>query len=195
MRRYHTFGPILRAIAVISAVGIISTGVTFAALQSQNDVLTGNTIESATANLQISKDGTQYADTVSGFDFPGVIPGGSAVPAGGNAFYLKNTGSSVLKVNASISGTPTITGQIDLSKVSVVITRYNTSGTNTTQTFTAKALEDASTTGGLALTDQLFKGNTGQYAVQVAMASDAFVGASATISNLNLVFTGTAVTN
>ena len=61
--------PLARAIGVLSAVGIATTLVTFAAIQSTGNALTGNTIQTATAALQISKDTNvgPWSNSVPGF--------------------------------------------------------------------------------------------------------------------------------
>src|SRR6476661_7849270 len=73
-----------RAIATIAAVGVMVTGVTFAALQSQQAVLSGNTIQTASANLLIgtaSPTSTAFSNSHSGFSFTEIVPGGPAQPA------------------------------------------------------------------------------------------------------------------
>ena len=72
-----------RAAGVAAAVVVTVSGVTFAALQSQQNKLTGNVIQTATANLQLSTDGVHYGNSQTGFIFSGLVPGGSAVPASG----------------------------------------------------------------------------------------------------------------
>lgn len=171
------------------AVLALITGVTYAALTSQQAVLTGNTIESATASLAIGTDGTHFAGTQTGFDFAGVVPGGALVPVAGNSFYLQNSGTTGLIVKLAVSGTPVVTSGVDLSKVSVVITKVPG---GTSQTFSLAALEAAYATGGLPLTDPLATGAINQYKLQVGMTADAFSGSSASIGALDLVFAGTA---
>src|SRR4051812_48323881 len=89
--------PLARAIGVLSAVGIATTLVTFAAIQSTGNALTGNTIQTATANLQISTNAPSgpWTDNVPGFTFNGLVPGGVPLPTtnGGYAVYLKNNGT------------------------------------------------------------------------------------------------------
>jgi len=75
--------PLARAIGVLSAVGIATTLVTFAAIQSTGNALTGNTIQTATAALQISTNSSSgpWTDSVPGFAFTGLVPGGLPGPA------------------------------------------------------------------------------------------------------------------
>jgi hypothetical protein len=182
---------LVRALSVVASVGILVAGVTFAALQSQQAVLSGNTIQTASANLLIgtaSATSTAFSNSHSGFSFANVVPGGSAQPADGNVFYLKNTGTATLTLKMAVSGTPTNTSNVDLTKVSVTVTRTDT---NATQTATLQSLLD--NTGGLRLTDNLAPASTGvQYKLSVSMSADAFTGSSASIGAIDFVFSGTA---
>jgi hypothetical protein len=182
---------LVRALSVVASVGILVAGVTFAALQSQQAVLSGNTIQTASANLLIgtaSATSTAFSNSHSGFSFANVVPGGSAQPADGNVFYLKNTGTATLTLKMAVSGTPTNTSNVDLTKVSVTVTRTDT---NATQTATLQSLLD--NTGGLSLTDNLTPASTGvQYKLSVSMSADAFTGSSASIGAIDFVFSGTA---
>ncbi len=189
-------GPLLRAVAVVSTVGVLVTSVTYASLQSPSAALTGNTIQSATANLLIgttSATSTSFAAAKSGFTFTGVVPGGPAMPVDGNAFYLRNTGTSTLMVKLAVGSVPTNTSNVDLSKVSIVITRVDT---NTTQTATLQSLVDGFSAGsGLALTDTLIPNTSStavQYKISVSMTADAFTGNSASIGSIDFVFSGSA---
>lgn len=191
MQRRGNLKAIVRAIAVMSAVMIIISGVTFAALQSQQAVLSGNTITSASADLKISLNGITYDSTMPGFNFGDVIPGGPLVPAAGYSFYLKNSGSIGTTLKVSINGTPSNLSGVDLTKVSAVFTRVPG---GTPQTFTLAALVAANASGGLALTDTLAANSVLNFKVQVSMAVDAFSGQGVTLGNINFVFMGTAVT-
>jgi len=186
-----TFQPFLRAIVVISSVTALATGVTFAALQSQNAVLTGNTISTATADLRIGTSATSFGASRTGFSFTGVVPGGPAAPSDGNMFYLKNYGTPLLGLKVAVSSVPTNTSNVDLSKVFLVLTRLDT---NTVQSLALDKLVSSNATGGLALTDPLAGGATAQYKAQVQMSTDAFTGTNADIGGIDLVFSGTAVT-
>jgi hypothetical protein len=188
--------PLLRAILVIGSVGLITTAASFAALQSSPAVLASNTIETTSADLRINKDGSSLTTSVTGFDFNGVTPGSSAYPTSGNTFYLKNMGTANLAVKASISTTPTVTtfqpngNSVDLTKVFFEITRVDT-GAKTT--ISLKALMDGNTTGGVSLNDTINSLASVQYSLRVSIAADAFTAQSASISGINLVFTGTAI--
>lgn len=179
---------IARAVGVVAAVAIMVTGVTFAALQSQQAVLSGNMLQSASANLLIgtaSATSSEFSSSHSGFTFTDIVPGGPAVPAT-SSLYLKNTGTATLSVKLSVGATPTNTSNVDLSKVMLRITRVDT---DTTQSASLQALID----GGLSLTDTLAPASTGiEYTLSASMTDDAFTGSSAAIGAIDLVFSGTA---
>jgi len=176
--------------ALIAACTIAIGSVSYAALQSQ-DKLTGNTIETATANLQISSDGTTFSTTQAGYDFNNLIPGGAAMPQNGYTVTLRNSGGTGLALRLAVSSTPTNLSSVDLSKVNVLLTSVSS---NLTQTFTLQSLIDASTSGGVAITtpSQLAAGNTYQYKLQVSMASDAISGSSASLGNIDFAIAGIA---
>jgi hypothetical protein len=185
---------LLRAVSVVAAVMVIISGVAFAALQSQQDTLTGNTVETATANLQLSTDGTSYSNSHAGFDFNNIVPGGQPVPTTGYAFYLKNSGGTPLSLKMAVSSTPVNPNSVDLNKVNVVLTPVAT-GTSA-QTFTLQSLIAASSAGGLAVTSgNLASGASQQFKLQVSMAADAVSGSAASLGNIDFSFSGTAVSN
>ncbi|MEI7522349.1 MAG: hypothetical protein WCJ86_02655 [Candidatus Saccharibacteria bacterium] len=181
-------GAVSRAVGVISAVVVLMTGVTYAALQSPQATLTNSTISSATADLRIGTSATSFASTRIGFNFVDLIPGGLAAPVDGNIFYLKNYGNAKLGLHISIGSIPVNLSNVDLTKVSFVMTRLDTS---TVQTFTVKTLVDSYINGGLSLTDSLSGSVVAEYKLQAIMSADAFTGQNAQISDLDLVFTGT----
>ena len=112
---------------------------------------------------------------------------------GGYNLWLKNNGSAPLMLNVAVGTAPTTSGDIDLSKVFVVLTPV--SGGGSSQTTSIAALLASKTSGGTAMTTPtLTSGTAVQYKVQVQMAADAFSGSNASISNLDLVFSGTAST-
>ena len=180
--------PLIRAVGVLGAVGVITTSATFAALQSQSATLTGNTIESATADLRIGTSTASFAASRTGFDFNGVIPGGAAMPASGNSFYLKNYGSANLAIKAAVTTAPSNLNNANLSKVYFDFTRVDTGATIN---LSLKSLVDGYATGGVRLNDTISGGAIAQYSVKVSMDADAFSGASAAISGIDLSFSGT----
>lgn len=197
MRHFHirhynrSFQPLLRAITIISSVAVLATGVTFAALQSQQAVLAGNSISTGTADLRIGTTPGSFGTSRSGFIFGDVVPGSAAVPATGNSFYLKNYGSTVLAIKLGISSTPVNNDNVDLGKTYLTVTRVDT---NASQKFPLAALIAGGTTAPLALADNLSAGTVAEYRTRVSMDTDAFTGQSADIGGIDLVLTGTAAT-
>lgn len=195
MRRvshFRNFQPLFRAITVISAVAVLATGVTFAALQSQQVALTGNSIKTATAGLFIGTSTASFDTSRVGFGFKDLIPGGAAVPADGNNFYLKNSGTSTLNLKVAVSTVPVNAANVDLSKVYLVFTRVDTT---TSQRLPLSSLVAGYGNGGVALSDTLAgNGTVAHFKYQVAMDADAFSGQSADITGIDVVFSGSAVT-
>lgn len=191
MKRASNFKALSRAMAVIAAVTIVVSGVTYAALQSQQDKLTGNTIETSTANLLISTDGTHFSNTEPGFDFNNIIPGASAVPTTGAPFYLENTGGTPLGVKLAVSTIPANPNNIDLNQVNVIVTTVGSSGP--LQTFTLQSLIDAYATGGLSIAgSNVGNNNSVEFKLQVGMNSSAVSGSSASLSNIDFALSGVA---
>ncbi|HET7827716.1 MAG TPA: hypothetical protein VFK97_02510, partial [Candidatus Saccharimonadales bacterium] len=127
----------------------------------------------------------------TGFSFSNVVPGGAAVPAGGNTVYLRNNGSANLSLKMSISSTPSNLNNTDLTKVFVEISR---SDTNFNQTYSLKSLIDSYAGGGTVLNDVVNSGTTAQYQLRVSMSADAFNSTNgATISGVDIAFVGLAV--
>lgn len=189
-RRISTIQPLARAITVISAVAVLTTGVTFAALQSQNATLTGNSIHTATADLKIGTSASTFSASRTGFSFNSIVPGAVPSPTEGNSFYLKNYGTAPMALKVSVGTTPTNVANVDLSKVFLTITRVDSSAS---QKLSLASLVAAHTTGGVALTDNLAGGIVAQYKVQASMTEDAFNGMSAEVEGIDLVFYGTVV--
>ena len=187
--RAQSFQPLLRAIMIIASVTILATGVTYAALQSQQAVLTGNSISTGTADLKIGTSATSFAASRAGFSFGNVIPGAVPSPTEGNSFYLKNYGAPALALRVGVNTVPVNTANVDLSKVWVNLTRIDTSST---QKYALSALVSGGSTAPLAITDPLAGGAAAQFKVQVSMEADAFTGQTADITGIDLVFTGVA---
>lgn len=192
MKRSKHKAALLRATGTVAAVVVIVSGVTFAALQSQQDTLTGNTIETATANLQLSNDGVSYGDSHAGFDFNNIVPGGPAVPTTGYPFYLKNTGGTPLSLRLAINSTPVNPHNVDLSKVNVVLTPVGTGAG--AQTFTMQSLIAGTQSGGAVINGaNLAIGSSQQFKLQISMAADALNGSVASLANIDLSFSGVGV--
>ncbi len=190
MKRLRNTKHLARTIIMTASIAILAVGVTFAALQSQPDTLTGNSVETATADLRLSTDGNNFSNSHAGFDFNNLIPGGPAVPAAGYSVYLQDSGGTPLAVKLAVSSAPTNPDNVDLSKVSVVLTEVG--GGTGSQNFSLQALVAASSSGGLPLSGSIDTHNTKQYKLQVSMAADAVNGSGATLGNIDFVFSGTA---
>lgn len=194
MYKTKSLRPLVQSLGIISAVMVLVSGVTFAALQSQQAVLKGNTIQTAMADLKISTDGTNYSNSLAGYSFANMIPGGGATPTGIDPIYLMNNGSTSLAVKLSIGSGMTSTDGIDLTKVHLTLTP-DTGGVP--QSMTLHDLVAANVTGGIPITvgagSSLAPGAKAFYAVRIVMDIDAISGPSATISNLDLDFDATAV--
>lgn len=194
MKRFKNSKPWARAVSVMAALAIIVSGVTFAALQSQQETLTGNTLESVLATLQISTNGTTFGDTQTGSDTNGILPGGPAMPVNGDPIYLKNTGTSALALKLAVPSIPVVNpATIDLSKVNVLLTSVSSGAV--THSFSLKDLMAASTTGGLDVGEKLNNNTTQQYKLQFSMGSDVVNGPSAALAKIDLAFSGVAVSN
>ncbi|MGC1177221.1 MAG: hypothetical protein WA843_04075 [Candidatus Saccharimonadales bacterium] len=189
MKRSKHLKVLLRALFVIAATVIVVSGVTFAALQSQQIKLTGNTIETATANLQISPDGTNFSTAQTGFDFNNIVPGGGPGPQS-SSIFLKNAGGTTLSLKLAVSSTPVNPNNLDLSKVTVILTP--TTGNNGPQSFSLQSLITSNATGGVAITSPaiLTPGSKTQFTLQISMTADAVTGPSASLGNIDFAFSG-----
>lgn len=178
---------------LITALVMLATGVAYAALQSQQVKLTGNTIQTANANLMISSDGINFSASQPGYSFSGIVPGGVAIPTSGQKVYLKNTGNTAITLKFYVNASPTNPDNVDLSKVNIIIA--STSG-GSTQSFTLQALINSQATGGSTLNTpvSLAAGATTSYNISVSMATDAINGSSGTIGSVDFIFTGLATT-
>ena len=191
MTKSKRFKSIKRSLLIATLLTGLTGGAAYAVLQSQQNTLTGNTISTATANLNLSLDGTSYSSSTAGFDFNSIVPGGSAVPATGYPFYLKNSGATPLAIKFYVSSTPSNASSIDLTKVNVLLTTVG-SGTSP-QSFSLQALKDAAATGGLAIsTATLNPTYSQQYKLQVSIASDATIQSGASLGNIDFAFRGIA---
>lgn len=190
--RKSSAGVLTRALLALIVVGVVVGGVTFAVLQSQAATLRGNAIMTATVGLQVSRDDTTYADTVDGYVFGALIPGGQATPYNGYPVYLKNTGSARLDPRLSVPGPVSNPGNIDLSKVRVIIAPAMG---GTEQTITLAELIASNATGGVPITgfSKINSGSRIALIIKVVLDSDAYSGSGAVIDNFNFNFSGVAV--
>lgn len=179
-------------LSIITVLMLALTGVTYAALQSQSAILQGNTIQTATANLQLSSNGTTYSSQLDGYSFVNLIPGGQPTPLNGYPVYLKNSGSTPLSLKLSISKPVTNADNVDLSKVHVLLSPM---GAGAGQNIPLQDLVTTGTNSGVALTTatRIIPSQSLGYTLQVSMDADAISGPSATISNVDFSFGATAV--
>ena len=191
MKRSNKLRRLKRSALAATLIVMLGGGAAYAVLQSLQNILTGNTISTATADLQLSTDGTAYGNSRVGFSFNNIVPGGEAVPTTGHPFFLRNAGGTPLALKLAVTSVPTNPNNVDLSKVNVLL---STVGTGLLpQSFTLKSLIDTSTSGGLAVSgENLAIGAVQQYKLQVSMTSDAVTGSSAALGNIDFAFTGLA---
>lgn len=192
MKGSRGIGPLLETLAIIVAVGVVSTSVTFAALQSPAATLTNNTVNVGAADLRIGTNGTTFTvPSIAGFTFDGVVPGGPAVPAAGNSFYLKNYGSAPLAIKVSVNTTPTNLNNVNLAKVYLDFTRIDDGSSELS--IPLKTLMDTNSTGGYTLNETIQSNSIAQFSLRVSMDADAYsgTGVGVSISGISLAFTGT----
>lgn len=184
-------GVLARALLALVVVGVVVGGVTFAVIQSQAAVLRGNAIMTASVGMQVSRDDTTYADTVDGYAFGALIPGGQATPSNGYPLYLKNTMSTKLEPRVSVAGPVANPGNINLSKVRVIIAPA--SG-GVEQSITLSELIASNASGGVPITGVNKILGSGRLAltIKVALDADAYSGPGAAIDNFNFNFSGVA---
>lgn len=181
-----------RAILVIGSLIILSGGVTFAALQSQAAVVKGNSIQTALASMQVSSDGINYTNSMNGYTFEGLIPGGSYVPANGYPIYLKNVGTTPLSLRISVAPNLSNNNLVDLSKVRVSLSPM---AGGAGQNVSLQDLINSNSTGGAVLNQgtRVTSGQTSGLFIKIMMEADAITGPSANISNLDFNFDAVAV--
>jgi hypothetical protein len=122
MKTRFMAGP-LRAAAIISMLAVLVSGVTFAALRSQNNFVSGNRLTSASANLTIGKHANGlFSNSISGYSFTDLKPGGPAAPLTGNDIYFKNVGSTILDLKVSVNPSRLVNAYgADLHKAYLVV--------------------------------------------------------------------------
>lgn len=194
MQSIRTISPLLRAVAVISAVAVLAVSVTFAALTSNSVVLADSQFDIATPGLEIAPDadgsvgggpGAYTTTSVAGFSFSNVVPGTetAAFP-----FWLKNTGEVDLNISG-VSTLGTVSGTIaDGSKIHFKIKNETTA--SGTVDFTYTQLTDG--TPDAMPGNPLSPSEENQYSVKLLVDDGAFSGAMPWgISDLDWTFTGT----
>jgi len=175
----------------VAMVGIIG-GVTYAALQSQLGVLQGNSIQTAIASLQVSRDGTTYGSTTDGYAFGNLIPGGQASPSSGYPVYVKNVGTTPLALKFSVGSGIQNPDNLNLAKVHIILTPTSGGGA---QSMVLQDLITASSNGGIpvAVASHMLPSQVSSFTLQVSLDADAITGPGASLSNLDFQFGGLAV--
>lgn len=182
-----------RSAGVIAAVMVVTCGMAFALLQSQ-DKLTGNSIETESANMVVSQNDSNYGQTTSGYHFTGIIPGTQASQT--EHFFLKNVGTAPLALKLSSASTPANPSSVDLSKVKIILTPFDTTTfmPGTPQSFSFQSLVDAGSVGvSINYPAALAANSKEEFNIQVAIDDGAVGSAGASLSNIDLAFTGTAI--
>lgn len=178
---------VARLVAVLLTVTALVGGVTYAALASQPGLIRNNTISTAVANLQLSMNGSNYTNTLEGFNFADVVPGSPPSTIKANSFYMRNNGTTPLNVNVSIADTITNGNNVDLTKVHLHLRPVDGSAP---QDYTFAELIAANSTGGVSLSSNARLGSSQQqtYVILVSMDADAVSSPSASIGNINISF-------
>lgn len=199
MKLSKGINPVVRAAGVISAVAIVTGGVTYAALSS-SATLTDNTITSANASLLLW-DGDSFENTAPGFDVTGLIPGEGS---GENKFYVRNAGDTNLNVTAHVPVEPEApAGGYDFTgweNLKITFKSYkdgcadNTVDTNMAALIAGQvALPCNNLAEGAQGNDQPGQENTeGNYSVAFDINPDSVNGDSPGVGDFDIVLTGTA---
>lgn len=182
----RTIGPLMRAVLIIGAVAALVTSITFAAL-NDSVTLTGNTLSSATADLNIW-DGGAYSSTATGFTVTNLVPG---TPSAQYAFYLQN--NSIFAMDVTVQSTlPSVVGIANFSDIEV--TFYNEDGTTTLLATTMDVLSASPQvleTLPAGATGDSSTATNGNYFVQFNIKPAGVSGSSASVGAFTFTFVGT----
>ncbi len=184
-----------KPLGTFAVLALVTGGVAFALLQSQSS-LTGNSISTESANMLISQNDSNYGHTSAGYAFDGIIPGTQDSQT--EHFFLKNAGSAPLALRLGLTSTPTNAAGVDLSKVHVIVTPYSTTTymPGTPQDFSLQSLVDAGAEGvAVDYPNPLVANSKEEFNVKVSVDDGAVGSDGASLSNIDLGFTGTAVGN
>lgn len=186
----HLTAPLIRFTGLLIALITLVSGVTYAALQSQDALVQNSTISSSIAALQLSSNGVDFTDSIPGFVFGNIKPGGQPMPNTGYPVYIKNTGTTTVALTLAVKDTLAQTGNMDMSKVHVLVTPVQLGGTM--QDILLSDLVAQSATGGVPLTQakSLMTGASTGFFVQVSMEKDAVNGPGASLSHVDFAISG-----
>jgi hypothetical protein len=192
MVNIRKISPMARAIGTVGAVVALAGGVTFAALTS-TATLTDTSINTANAGLLLW-NGTSFQPTAPGFTVTGQIPGTDSAP---QAFYFQNSGDAAenITVKANHAPTSSLTSPSDLAlKFSCSDGAGNQLTTNTDLQQIITAPVSINLTLPLGAQGDTGNPNTlGNCTVKFNINPGGVVGGSASVTDLDLDFTGTAV--
>lgn len=179
--------PVARAIAIVGAVVVLATSVTFAALQSQA-TLTNSSI-STTAELKLW-NGSSFQSTAPGFTINNLVPG---TGSGDLPFYFQNSGGIPLQISAKVLSAPTYEGLDDWNDLTVKI--KNNVGVETPTTFGALLSPGGVTLLGSPLAagaqgNSGVPGTEGNYTISFDIAPSEVTGGKLSVGNFDIVFTG-----
>lgn len=196
MNRPTKLSTLARAGSALAIIMTLVSGVTFAALRSQNNVLSGSRLTSASADLTMARmNNDQWYTSLTAFDFPEVVPGGEPGPATGNDLFFRNGGSTNLDLKYGINISKVVNPNgLDLSKVRVVVVDAN-GGT----VFASHSLTQlgAALGAGTPLPVNIVLGKNSITHLRVLMQLEEGASSNNTsqveLTNLDIVFSGTAV--
>jgi hypothetical protein len=182
--------PVAKAAGTVGAVVALAGGVTYAALSS-TATLTDTSINTANAGLLLW-DGNSFESTASGFTLTGQVPDTPSAP---QAFYFKNSGDSAETVSVKANHPPTT----DLDLYSNIKVAFDCFGGSSSPVETnVQALIDGYVPLGLTLPVGA-QGNSGDpntvgnCTAKFTIEGSGVNNDSASVSDLDLDFTGTAV--
>jgi hypothetical protein len=194
MKISRGINPVVRAIGVFSAVAIVAGGVTYAAL-ADSVTLADNSASTANSDLKIW-DGGDWAKQATGFNLANLVPGDYSEPY---FFYFKNDSTADLELTAGLSNdeaNPISLNGVASEDVKLRFMSHAPGCSENTTTVTLAELQVGSIELPCNPLDVEAQGNAGvpategNYSVEVKIVStDDQEGA--TISNLDLLFTGT----
>ena len=176
-----------RGIGAIAATAVLVTGVSFAALTSNNVTLSDNSFSTASATLLISNGGDFSSTSVTGFDAGTLAPGQTSDTA---SFQLDNTGGVPLTITAiadAINNPNSIDGSLET--IHVLRTDGGATGANSEDvTLATLAGGNVGLPGGPIAADTV-----ASYTVSLTL-DPSFSGPQGATLSFDTVFSGTQVT-
>lgn len=183
---------LLETVAITTLITGLIGGLTFAIMRSQLGEVQGNTISTTSASLMVSTDNVTYEQTIAGFVFDAIQPGGAPSPANGHTVYVKNVGSSPLSVSFGTNVDIENTDGVDLNGVHLILTAE----TGATQDMTLWDLTEAARADSyLSLVEpvRLWPGEYYPFKFRVTIEPDAVGSSQVVLRNLVFKFDGVAL--